>query len=329
MYPSFDIGPLSFPAYFTLLFVGYFIVVTIAERDGARRGLDQKKLSDLALILLVAGIIGARGLHVIADGYWDEYVKLCTNPLETKGELLPKNRKCKEDEECVRADKDKTRGWELCNKEKGTCHQGRDCLRVFKFWYGGLAYYGGLVLAILVGYWYVRRQRMPTWEVGDLAGFAIPLGLVFGRIGCFLAGCCYGEVCAHCSPPIAFSFPQGSPAWEAHVEQGLINKNALESLPVYPTQLWEALLCLFIFMYLYFYLRFRKKFSGQLFFEFLMLYALCRFIIEFWRADPRGELFGLSTSQLIGIPMFLYGAFMWISKKKTCAKVEDFNPKDK
>ena len=308
MYPSFDLGPLHFPAYFTLLIGGYTIVILLAHREGLRIGLDGNRILDLAMVMLFMGILGARALHVAADdGAWEYYRDLCVAPLEVKGEWLPGARKCTSDDQCAQAEKG-----ELCHPTKGTCHQGRDCLRAVKFWYGGLAFYGGLALAAVVGYWFLRRHRMPIWKVGDLAGFAIPLGLVFGRLGCFLTGCCFGEACPTCHGAIAF--PSGTPAWEHHVEQGLIPRTAAESLPVYPTQLWEAGACLAIFLYLWFWLRKRRRFDGQLFFEFMMLYAVARFAIEFWRDDPRGIFLGLATSQWIAFPMFAYGAYMWIGE---------------
>lgn len=305
MFPTFDLGFIEFPAYFTFLMVGYTFVVLLAHRDVLKRGgVDGNRLLDLALVMIIAGIVGARLLHVVADGYWDDYRNLCVAPLLVKGETLDKGAKCTSDEDCIAAEKG-----ELCHPEKGTCH-AQDCLRAFKFWYGGLVYYGGLALAVPLGIWFVRRFGMPVWKVGDLAGYAIPLGLVFGRMGCFLSGCCWGDVCPT-SGHGGLIFPRGSPAWDSHVAEGLISRAATESLPVYPTQLWEAIGCLAIFAYLYYWRRTRARFDGQLFFTFLMQYAVLRFVIEYWRADPRGDLLGLSTSQLIGIPMFAYGAFMY------------------
>lgn len=307
MYPTFHLG-LDFPAYFTLLMLGYTFVVRLAARDCERWGIDRNRLLDLALWLIAAGIVGSRLLHVVADGQLEDYVHLCTDPLQVKGETLPGGRKCTSDEQCRNA-KFADFEAELCHPTAGTCHQGRDCLRAFKFWYGGLTYYGGLGLATLVGIVYIRRHRMPLWRIGDLAGYAIPLGLVFGRMGCFLAGCCFGEVCPYDHGGVAF--PAGSPAWTHHLELGLIGKRAPESLEVWPTQLWEAGACLAIFAFTFFWMRRHRKFDGQIFFVSMMLYAVARFVIEFWRDDPRGGLLGLATSQLLGIPLFAFGAFMY------------------
>ncbi len=303
MHPTFHLG-IDFPACFTLLMVGCTLVVRLAHRDAARWGIDGNHLLDLSLVLLAAGIIGARVLHVVADESFEDYVHLCTDPFQVRGEPLPGKGKCNTDADCARA----PAGYEVCNPAAGTCHQARDCLRAFKFWYGGLAYYGGLFLAIGAGIWYIRRKRMPLWRVGVMAGYAIPLGLVFGRTGCWLAGCCFGDVA---DPPLGIAFPAHSPAWEQHVQQGLIPRAAAESLPVIPTQLMEAAACLAIFAYGFFQQRKRRRFDGQIFFTSMMWYAVARFAIEFFRDDPRGGLLGLATSQWLGIPLFVFAAYMY------------------
>jgi phosphatidylglycerol:prolipoprotein diacylglycerol transferase len=310
---TFRILGIEFPAYFTLLLGGYTVVVWLALRDAPRLGIGHNDLLDLALVLILAGIVGARVLHVAADGYFMDYVHLCTDPFAVKGENLPRGKRCAADEDCRPLAE---RGFPVCNPDTGTCHQGRDCLRAFKFWYGGLTYYGGLALAIPVGIAFIRRRRMPLWRIADLAGWGIPLGLFFGRIGCLLAGCCYGRPD---DGPLGMSFPRGSPAWERHVEEGLIARAADHSLPVVPTQALESFASLGIFLFLYGWLRRRARFDGELFFVSCMLYAAARFLLEFWRDDPRGGIWGLSTSQWLGIPLFLYGLFEWIRRARSPA----------
>ncbi len=308
MHGTFTILGMDFPAYFTLLMAGYTFVILLGHHDWVAHGRRNNLILDLGIILILSGILGARAMHVFADGQFQDYVNLCVDPMKVEGELLPRDRKCTADEQCVRAKRGET-----CDTGTGQCHQGRDCLRAFKFWYGGLTFYGGLGLAALVGIVYIRRRNQPLWEVGDLAGYAIPLGLVFGRIGCFLAGCCFGTTCA--APP-GVSFPRGSPAWKLHVDTGLIARTAERSLPVHPTQLYEAAACHLIFIWLYFYVRPRKRFSGQLFFLFCMSYAVARFAIEFLRADQRGEILGLATSQTVGIPLFIFGLVMYLLMRR-------------
>ncbi len=200
MHPTFHLGPLDFPAYFTLLTIGYMLATLLAWRESWKiEGVDPNKFLE------------ARLLHVIADGHFWDYVNLCIDPMETTGRTLRSGRECTADVQCVDA-----KIGEFCNLAKGTCHQARDCLRAVKIWYGGLAFYGGLFLAIPAGVWYIRRHRdrLTFWKVADLAGFGIALGLVFGRLGCWLAGCCFGGVA---TDPHGVVFPRFSPAWDRHV----------------------------------------------------------------------------------------------------------------
>ena len=176
MHSTFHLGPLDFPAYFTLLTIGYMAATLLAWRESWKLpGVDPNKFLDLAIVLLISGLLGARLLHVIADGHFMDYVNLCIDPMETTGRTLRSGRECTADAQCVDA-----RLGEFCNLARGTCHQARDCLRAVKIWYGGLAFYGGLFLSIPVGIWYMRRHRdrLVFWRVADLAGFGIALGLV-------------------------------------------------------------------------------------------------------------------------------------------------------
>jgi phosphatidylglycerol:prolipoprotein diacylglycerol transferase len=131
-----------------------------------------------------------------------------------------------------------------------------------------------------------------------MAGMVVPVGLTFGRMGCTLAGCCFGKAW---DSSWALSFPGQSPASEAQWKDKLLQQPSEPSLPVHPTQLYEALASLAIAAFLTLYLHERKRYDGQIFLAFMALYAGARFVIEFFRDDDRGGLLGLSTSQLIGL----------------------------
>ena len=167
-------------------------------------------------------------------------------------------------------------------------------LQVFEIWKGGLVFYGGFVCAALASLWYVRAHRLPLWTVGDVIAPALSLGQALGRLGCFFAGCCYG---AHCELPWAVTFTD---------PRGLAPLN----VALHPTQLYSAFSNFVIFAALYFVARPRQRFEGQIFGLYLTLYPAARFVIEFFRDDPRGALGPLSTSQALGIPLFLFG--LWI-----------------
>jgi len=168
-------------------------------------------------------------------------------------------------------------------------------LNIFRLWEGGLVFYGGLIPAVVVAFLYMRRHRLPVWKLADLISPLIALGLFFGRIGCFLAGCCYGK--------------------ETSLPWGVVFKNpeslALLNVPLHPTQLYDAANGLAIFLFLN-WMEKRKTFDGQIFWLFLLLYSITRFLIEMVRGDPRGFLFGelLSTSQAVGVMLAIFSLFM-------------------
>ncbi len=172
---------------------------------------------------------------------------------------------------------------------------------MFKVWEGGLVFYGGLILAVLVSLFYLRKNHLPVWGVADLFTPAIALGLFFGRMGCLMAGCCYG---VETTLPWAITFTDPEGLAPLHT-------------PVHPTQLYEAIGGLSLFLLLRWKER-RKAFEGQIFFHFLLLYSAMRFLIEFLRGDPRGTFLGglLSTSQGIGIFLALASLFMLFFLKK-------------
>jgi phosphatidylglycerol:prolipoprotein diacylglycerol transferase len=115
----------------------------------------------------------------------------------------------------------------------------------------------------------------------------------------------------HTDHRFGLSFPPFSAASESQWRAGLLEAPQLPSLPVHPTQLYEAFGCLAITGFLLFWLRPRKRFDGQLMLAFIALYAILRFVLEYWRADERGELFSLSTSQLLATPALILVAILW------------------
>jgi phosphatidylglycerol:prolipoprotein diacylglycerol transferase len=292
----FEVFGISFPAYFVLLTVGFGLAIWMSRRWGQRTGLDKESTTDLGLYMLIAGVAGARILHVIADGYFWDYVHLCTDPAQVTWEIT-RARCLSEDVGGI---------WDAAN---AVCHPGgSDCLAWAKFWRGGLTYYGGFLGATWYGIRFIRKEKLPLWKTVDMAGFTIPFGLIFGRLGCFLGGCCFGKPS---DVPWAVSFPAWSPASESQAKADLIERASLPSLPVHPTQLYESIACLVIFTVVYFSVWPRKRWDGLVFVTFAALYAVARFVIEFWRDDDRGGLLGLSTSQLISAGVL--GVVLWLA----------------
>jgi phosphatidylglycerol:prolipoprotein diacylglycerol transferase len=283
----FRVFDIAFPAYFLLLLAG-FLFATASGAVWARRvGKDPDVIVDLGLAALLMGVVGGRLLHVIADGYFWDYVHLCTDPSLVDWHV--------EQGACV------SRHHGVWDAAKGVCHPTQtDCFAWAKFWAGGLTYYGGFIGASLMAAWVLRRDRFPFWKAADMAGFVIPLGLGFGRMGCLLAGCCFGVESASRA---AMVFPPWSPASEAQFKLGELPSAATWSHAVHPTQIYESAMSLGIAAVCLLWVHGRKRYDGQVFAVFLALYAIGRFVLEFWRADDRGGAFQLSTSQIIGIAL--------------------------
>jgi phosphatidylglycerol:prolipoprotein diacylglycerol transferase len=166
---------------------------------------------------------------------------------------------------------------------------------------GGLMFYCGLILAIVVFFvWCVVRKERPL-ALADLLCTAIPLGHACGRIGCFFYGCCFGE---RSDSVLAVAFPCHSPAWYTQVRDGAIAASAKTALPVLPTQLFEAAALLLLFAALLFvYRRWRAHTAGL----YLIGYGLIRFGLECLRGDPRASVGLLSISQTISVVMIVLG----------------------
>lgn len=179
-------------------------------------------------------------------------------------------------------------------------HFARHPLQILAIWKGGLVFYGGLLCAAAAGIVYVRQKGLSLWTTGDVVAPALVLGQALGRFGCLFAGCCYG---AACDLPWAITF---------HDPRGL----APLGVPLHPTQLYSAAANLAIFAILYFVARPRPRFPGQLFGLYLVLYPAARFAVEVFRNDPRGALGPLSTSQAVGIPLFLLGLWVLWSRRR-------------
>jgi phosphatidylglycerol:prolipoprotein diacylglycerol transferase len=157
----------------------------------------------------------------------------------------------------------------------------------------GGVFYGGLLGAILTGYLLVRRYGLPWWKTADAFAPGIALGQSIGRLGCFSAGCCWGK-------------PTSLPWGVRFTELG----HEITGVPIdqhlHPTQLYESGATLLLFFFLL-WLHRRRRFTGQVILFYAVLYGLTRFLIEFVRDDPRGDiaglttLTGLSTSQMISL----------------------------
>lgn len=186
--------------------------------------------------------------------------------------------------------------------------------RIFSFatLHAGGVFYGGLLAAVAVGAWYTWRYGLGFAPLADVYAPGIALGHVLGRLGCFSAGCCWGKPT---DLPWAVTFTNPYSAQVVGVPLGI---------PLHPTQLYEALAEAAIFGLLVLLWR-RRRFPGQIFASYLMLYGVARFFIEFVRDDPRGGfLFGGTLSVPQGLSLALIavaGLFWWWQRRRPLAAV--------
>lgn len=200
---------------------------------------------------------------------------------------------------------------------------------IFKIYEGGLVYYGGLFAGIVTLFVYVRKHHLPFLKIIDILMPSAALGLGFGRIGCFLNGCCFGKVALHI--PWAIQFPRtldktgmvdGSPAFLHQYELGLVHLSDVHTLPIHPTQLYSFLSDVALFFILSAFFKYRKR-DGEVLLLFGILYPVIRFCMEALR-DDNPLFFNLFTvAQIISIGMFVVSVvFFAISRFKTARKAE-------
>jgi phosphatidylglycerol:prolipoprotein diacylglycerol transferase len=238
MYPRLlELGPVTVYSYGLLLASAYLLGLWYAWRRATARGLDQNRVLDLGIYIIIAALLGAKLLMLVTD-----YRTFRVDPAS----LLTLLR-------------------------------------------SGGVFYGGLITAVLVALWYIRRTGLPLWTTCDVFAPGIALGHVVGRFGCFFAGCCYGRPT---TMPWGVTFTD--PYAAANVGTPL-------GIPLHPTQLYEAGAEFLILLVLLVSEHRGRPYPGRTFWLYMLLYAASRFVIEFYRGDERGSVGIFSTSQFISL----------------------------
>ncbi len=273
MHPTlFEIGPFtlhSFGLMAALGFLAALVAMTALAKRGLAAGLSPDGVSQLLVMTMVGGALGARFAYV-AEHWSSEYA-------------------------------------------------GQPFVEVFRFDKGGLMFYGGLIGAILLVALFARIRRLSLVGVLDLCATALPLGHAFGRVGCFLNGCCYGRPT---SSFLGVTYPAGSTVWQHHLRQGLVVRASAASCPVYPSQLIEAGANLLLFAAL-FHLAGRKPERGVLSGVYLICYAVIRFFTETLRGDSRMAVGALSISQAISMAALAAGIAFLVASRLASRKGEE------
>jgi phosphatidylglycerol:prolipoprotein diacylglycerol transferase len=276
----------TFNTYGFLLALAFVAGLFVMARLAARDGLDKQKVYDLGLWVLAASLIGSKALMVVAE--WDSYYR--DNPRQ---------------------------------------------IFTLDFFRSGGVFYGGFIGAVIASVMVMRVYKLPWWRTADACAPGIAIGQVIGRLGCFSAGCCWGKpTTAWCGVHFTDEGNRitGVPTMVSQLTDPIQQRVWSERLAslgggdapihLHPTQLYEAGATLLIFIALLLMLR-RRRFHGQIILAYAILYSVARFIIEYWRDDPRGELFDLSTSQFIAIIIFIGALAMFIYRiRKPSAELQ-------
>lgn len=257
MFPTFELFGKTIGTYMVTALLGVFAAGLFSCRAAKKRGHDENNMIVLLLVSCIGVLLGSHVLFALTN--WNALLVFFTHLPEiiAAGELVD------------------------------------SFLAVF----GGSVFYGGLLGGMAAGFLYARcgKKKLDLAAYTDMIAPAVPLFHMFGRIGCFLGGCCYG---VESDFGIVF-------------EHSLVE--AANGVRRFPVQLVEAGFNLLLFVVLAWLLK-KGLCKGKLFLLYLLAYSAGRFVLEFWRGDAyRGFLFGVSTSQWISVLLFVAAgcALLW------------------
>ena len=204
-------------------------------------------------------------------------------------------------------------------------------LRIFAIWEGGLVFYGGVIGGGVALFLTIARKGLPVRRTLDVILSVVPLAHAFGRLGCFMNGCCFGKVSELW---MGMRFPRilepgnvpdalynvgaehitGSPPFVHHLNHLLVTKLDEWSLPVHPTQLYAVGYNLLVFACLALVL-YRRRRASEIAWLYAILYGTARFLNEFVRGDQEPVLLGLTIAQVICIPLAAVGLAMLMRER--------------
>lgn len=259
-----------------MLFLGFVAGAWTAGRRGARIGYTPEMMWDIGIWIFISGIVGCRVFYCIQYAPKLFYHYVGDRPvLKSFPDLL----------------------YAAINLPDG-----------------GLVYYGGIPAAFLVAWWICKRRNLSLLALGDVVIPSLFLGMAFGRIGCFLNGCCYGD---RCELPWGVEFPMGSVPDTALVARGFVGAAQDLTFRLHPTQLYSSLDGFFLFLLTGAYFTYRPR-NGAVIALGALTYPLTRFAIESLRGDELGQFnTTLTISQWISIGMFAVGIgfAIWLSRQ--------------
>ena len=191
-------------------------------------------------------------------------------------------------------------------------YEGKSFLEFFKLWNGGLVFYGGAISGFAGGLVYLFWKRLPILDALDAMSLGAPIAMAFGRIGCFLHGCCFGRLCSP-TYALAVQYPTGAPVHERHLARGLIEMQSDLPLLVHPAQLYQSAHDFLMFALMFLYLRSPRQPPGTGMSLIFVLYGIGRFAIEGLRGDHSEEQFaGWTYSQTLSLVLILVFGVLFV-----------------
>ncbi len=267
-------------SYGVMLALGFTVAALVARSHARRIGVAPDVVGAVWFGLVISSLLGARLLFVLTNP--TRYVPLCRAGLAS-----------------------------------GSASQALvDCTSALRLWEGGdLVFYGGAIGCLVFLAWYTRRRRLGFARTVDLLIPSVALGHAFGRVGCFLAGCCYGTAS---DVPWAVRYGRDSLAYQQLMADGRTDLGPTTP-PLHPVQLYEAAGELALFFLLAGLLR-KRRYDGQLFVVWLAGYGLLRFVLEWVRGDEerRFPIAHLSTSQTLALAAigFAVAVELWSRRRR-------------
>ena len=260
-------------SYGFMIMVGFLVGVYLARARARRVSMDPDAITDMGIVALVCGVLGARLLHIV------QYSEVYFIP-DRPGGLL----------------------------------------RMLQIWRGGLVFYGGFIAAAIGIAVFASMRKLRLLQALDVAAPSVILGLAFGRVGCFLNGCCYGVPADPTDVPWAVVFPPDALAYAQDFAIGT---------PLHPTQVYSSIAAVLIFITLSVYFE-RRRHDGEVTFLLCALYPIARFFLEMFRADTAVET-GLTKSQWTSVFVFVVAVSLFVALRRRSrslppAKTEAENP---
>lgn len=334
------LGSFALPinSYGFMLMIGFLVATIVAIRRGKDERIEPEFIMDLSIYMMIFGIVGSRLFYIAEyheqfnfgflrfwDGNLDVWAMIAgwMAPLllrfwrrRGKPLAMPTPREFLKDVggtvvACAVCGIAIGRGVALVE------HRDLYNWDLLKIWEGGIVFYGGLLGAVAFAIYYIRARGISFLKVADLLVPVIMLGFTFGRIGCYLNGCCWGTVVAkvgEAAPWWAIHFPRledtqthrliGSPAFIDHLHAGLVTVGDQFSCWVHPVQFYSMAGNFGLFLLLSWWWR-RRAAIGEVFCAFGITYPVLRFLLEIVRGDNERDYAGLTISQAVSIVAFI------------------------